>query len=104
MGFEDFESHPWLTPVIDRSGSQVLHAGGLWGLCLRNAGDVALRFLSHNSLGQFSVGSDSASNSTKFSVGTYLLRGERCIVTHLGTLYENRLLAVCLFSGADSQG
>lgn len=80
MGFEDYESHPWLTPVIDGSSSQVLHSCGLWVLCSRTAGDVALRFLFHSSLGQFSMGSDSVFSSTEFSVGNYLLRGERCIV------------------------
>lgn len=79
-------------------GSQVLRAYGLWGMWLSGSS------LSVNSLGQFLMGTGSASVSTEFSVGNYLLRGKLHSMTHLGTLYENRLLVVRLLSGVGRQG
>lgn len=56
MGFDRYKSQNLgYPPVIDGSDSQALHACGLLGLCSRTAGDVAFRFLSLSSLGQFST-------------------------------------------------
>lgn len=69
MGFDNCKSQPWLTPVIDGSDSQVLHACGLSGLCFRTAGDVAFRFLSLSSLGQFSTSLIQSLFSLSFQLG-----------------------------------